>query len=135
MVLPFGQTTCRPGLDNNVPAFLGDSTDSNGNTVVLVDDEQWWENDELFWNPANDPAIWQHMVNFNVGLGITGSLDRDTALPLLRDGTLTWPSINTNLGRVDDVWHTSVNSRGDYFSAGDPRELSVALFNVIFCYY
>ena len=41
-------------------------------------------------NPA-DPAFWQHMVSFTVGLGVLGTLDPANDLPLLTDGTKTWP--------------------------------------------
>jgi len=190
----------RSDLDNNVPTFIDDYTDPNGDIVNVPVDKNWWNVPELLWNPKNNPANWQHMVNFNVGLGIEGSFDRNTDLPALRRGALQWPStyndtcfkrdglgnevvrscanhicydgndIDTNVvecngeiapvgdiqlcwdadkdksisctdrvvrrvnysqGRVDDVWHASLNSRGDYFSAKNPQELSEALYAVV----
>lgn len=191
----------RPDLANNVPIFIDDYTDSSGNELTIDNTENWFENKELFWNPKNDPASWQHMVNFNVGLGIEGGLDRATDFDRLRSKEIPWPRtvedtcfryiteggdlrirscirmacydetngngnivdcaenvaplgpikscenlengriinclnrivkyINESAGRVDDVWHSSINSRGDYFSAKDPNELSDALYNVV----
>lgn len=189
-------TDLRPALDNNVPTFFDDITDSNGTSIILSSDEDWRVNNELYWNPKNNPANWQHMVNFNVGLGIEGTFNLATDLPGIRNGTLTWPptddecfksngsirtcglqsckignnwsranclqaigsiidcseynydllqwesincpdrifsrnNVGTNEARVDDVWHASLNSRGDYFSARDPLELSTALNSVV----
>ncbi len=33
-----------------------------------------------YWDPRNNPAYWQHMVNFVMGLGLTNSLN-DTNIP------------------------------------------------------
>ena len=30
---------------------------------------------DIFWNPKNDPANWQHMVNYTIGLGVFGTHD------------------------------------------------------------
>ncbi len=127
----FWRRDLRTDLDNQVPAFIEDYTDRDGNIVTVASNENWWEIPELFWNPNNDPATWQHMVNFNIGLGLTGGLDRETDLPRLRDGTINWPTVTTATGRVDDVWHSSVNSRGRYLSARDPLELAAALDEVV----
>jgi type IV pilus assembly protein PilY1 len=69
-----------------------------------------------------NPAFWQHMVNFTVGLGVRGPLDPSTDLPFLTAGTKSWGS-----DKIDDLWHAAVNSRGEYFSAKDPNELAQAI--------
>ncbi len=121
----------RSSLENRVPPYVEDFTDKNGNTVVVPDGEQWWQQPELFWNPLNDPATWQHMVNFNIGLGVFGALDPATSLAGIRDGSISWPGTGTASGLIDDVWHASLNSRGKFFSAKDPAELSTALNKVV----
>lgn len=121
----------RSNLANQVPAFIEDYTDRSGATVVIPDGEQWWQQSELFWNPSNDPATWQHMVNFNIGLGVFGSLDPAISLAGIRDGSITWPGTGATGGKIDDVWHASLNSRGKFFSAKDPAELSTALNKVV----
>lgn len=89
---------------------------------------KYWKND-LRPNLENkvvasleNPAFWQHMVNFTVGLGVRGSLDPATDLPLLTSGAKSWGS-----DKIDDLWHAAVNSRGEFFSAKDPNELAHAI--------
>ncbi len=69
-----------------------------------------------------NPAFWQHMVNFTVGLGVRGTLDPATDLPFLTAGTKSWGN-----DKIDDLWHAAINSRGTYFSAKDPNELASAI--------
>ena len=77
---------------------------------------------------AADPAFWQHLVHFTVGLGVNGSLDPKTDLPALTAGTKVWPTaVADSLTAVDDLWHAAVNTRGQYFSAGSPKEFADSL--------
>lgn len=81
---------------------------------------------------ADNPAFWQHMVNFMVGLGVRGTLipdklpggllNPDTDLPALTSGSKVWGS-----DRIDDLWHSALNSRGEFISAKDPTELASAV--------
>jgi len=122
----------RPDLINNVPVFIKDYTNSNGDIINLPQQVEWWNNKELFWNPQNNPASWQHLVNFNIGLGIEGILDKNKDLPSIRNGTLTWPDPYSSYNaKVDDVWHASLNSRGDFFEARNSKELTEALNSII----
>ncbi len=122
----------RNDLANQVPPYIESFTNSDGNTVIVPNGEQWWQQPELFWNPSNDPATWQHMVNFNIGLGVVGSLDPVDDLAGIRNGTINWPAADgNNPGLIDDVWHASLNSRGKFFSAKDPAELASALNAVV----
>lgn len=93
--------------------------------------------------PTNsaDPAFWQHMVTFTVGLGVSGTLDSNDPNTLidLQSGAQTWPDVDpsnqTAPGKIDDLWHAAINSRGEFFSAADPtifaNALSGALTNII----
>ena len=82
---------------------------------------------------TNDPAFWQHMVTYTVGLGVTGTLDPSTDLPGLTAGTTTWPQPYSDAGAVniDDLWHAALNGRGLFFSASDPDEFASQLENVL----
>lgn len=70
----------------------------------------------------DDPATWQHMVNFMVGLGVRGSLDPKADLPALTEGSKPWTE-----DKIDDLWHAAVNSHGAYFSASNSAELVTAM--------
>lgn len=101
--------------------------DSSSNT--LADVSSWFWKQDLRTNidnkvqpTADNPAFWQNMVNFTVGLGVKGLLDPATDLPDLTSGAKSWGS-----DKIDDLWHAAVNSRGEYFSAKDPGELTVAI--------
>lgn len=74
---------------------------------------------------GTDPAFWQHLVQYTVGLGVKGSLDPATDLAELTAGTKNWPTAASN--QVDDLWHAALNSRGRYFNAGNPQAFSDAL--------
>ncbi len=71
---------------------------------------------------AADPSFWQSMTNFTIGLGVRGLLNPATSLPALTSGTVGWGT-----DQIDDLWHAALNSRGEYFSAKDPAELTRAI--------
>ncbi|MEZ5658093.1 MAG: hypothetical protein R3E83_06075 [Burkholderiaceae bacterium] len=75
---------------------------------------------------AFNPAFWQHVVQFTIGLGVAGRLDPKTDLPRLKSGALQW---STN--KLDDLWHAAINARGAYFSANDPEELRSAVSELL----
>lgn len=81
---------------------------------------------------SNNPAFWQHMVNYTIGFGVTGTLNPLTDLPALTNGTKSWPAAADNSSaNVDDLWHAAVNSRGMYLSAKNTDEYSSALKDII----
>lgn len=136
----------RTDLDNKVKPFVPDKT--TGVTGPLVDPgANPLSNKEVFYNPANDPATWQHVVQFMVTLGIAGKLnfsddvdcaDAQNDLCKLRKGQANsagvtgWPRPSNNAPpAIDDTWHAAINSRGSYFSASNPGELVNHLEQVI----
>ena len=76
-----------------------------------------------------NPAFWQHMVTFGVGLGVEGSIKpASTAFDAINSSAaVTWGAINTNEGKIDDLLHAGVNSRGGFFSADDPTKFAEGL--------
>jgi len=138
---------------NNVKRFKGDYTNMDGTTIEFTDVDEW-KNPAFVWNPKNDPAYWQHLVTYNVGMGLEASrtvdyindvaagnapdcpLDvnltaREAVYRGLRTGSCAWPNATNGANKIDDVWHASINSRGDFFSANDPQELTDALNAVV----
>lgn len=107
-------------LSNNVAPYMPDQS----GTAALK-----------FWNPKNNPATWQHMVNFTVGLGLSGTLTNPIwggntyagDYANLVSGSVNWPVTGTGeVGNVADLWHAAINSRGQFFSAESPKELGNA---------
>lgn len=81
---------------------------------------------------TQNPAFWQHMVTYGVGLGVTGSVDPDAAFEAIETGaTINWADPSTNPGKIDDLLHAAVNSRGGFFSAQDPEEFAQELLGVL----
>ena len=87
-----------------------------------------------------DVAYWQHLTQFMVGLGVTGTLDTSTAaakaatLDKLTKGTLYWPDPGpaaNSAQKIDDMWHASLSTGGDAYSVKNPTELSDAMADAI----
>jgi type IV pilus assembly protein PilY1 len=96
----------QPSLPNDVPAYMPDPKPHP--LTNKVED-----------NPNNDPATWQHMVTYTVGFGVDGTVPiTPTDYQNLLTGSTSWPS-----DKIDDLWHTAINSRGQFFNGKDPQEL------------
>ena len=130
----YWRTNLRPDFGLRVPPFIPDRTTTLFGTPLAPGADPR-DNAEIYWNPANDPATWPHMVNFFIGLGVDGTIPRnDTSYLRLRQGLIQWPA--TDLGtddekKMDDIWHAAINSRGKYFSTSNPAELTTALDEII----
>ncbi len=69
-----------------------------------------------------DPATWQHVVTYTIGLGATGTL---AAPPT---GGSSWPAPEPgSAATIDDLWHAALNGHGQYFNSSDPARLRSAL--------
>lgn len=123
----FWRTDLQTGLADGLKPYWPDLT-----SATTVDPEKPGDNAEVYWNPANDPATWQHVAQFFVTLGVAGTLNFPGDLPALRAGTKSWPRpANNSRQGLDDTWHGAVNSRGGFFSASDPASLVNSLVAII----
>ena len=120
------------GRSYNPNPAVGD-VDKDGTADTLADVAlNYWKTD-LRTDLANkvptstaDPANWQHLVNFTVGLGVNGTLNPVNGVPS------TWPDpYDSDAKKVDDLWHAAVNSKGGFFSAADPDTFATALSNTL----
>ncbi|ATY82581.1 pilus assembly protein [Aeromonas veronii] len=120
------------GYWNGDSPSVGDQDkDSIENTLADVA-YQYWKRD-LRPDLANkvptstaDPANWQHLVNFTVGLGVNGSLNPANGIPS------RWPNpYDSDEFKIDDLWHAAVNSKGSFFSAADPDTFAEALSSTL----
>ena len=93
-----------------------------------------------YWNPENNPATWQHMVNLIIGFGISGhfNADDDNDYQSLLKGDFDWFSpvpvvenrIENMKARVDDLWHAAIVSRGKYYNVENPLDFEKVLNNL-----
>lgn len=75
---------------------------------------------------ASDPATWQHMVTFTIGLGASGTLSTPPS------GSNSWPTpVANSATAIDDLWHAALNGHGQYFNANDPARLQTALTSIL----
>ena len=93
-------------------------------------------NDPVLLNPnAIDTARHQHMVTFGVAFGVTGNLqpeDYDGDMKCINSANCTlgqapdWPSSIDIRSKetIDDLYHATVNGRGQFLTARDPQELA-----------
>ncbi len=103
---------------------------------------KYWETDlqptisnEVPTTP-NDPAFWQHMTTFTVGLGwspvgITPSTLTipqifswaNTGNPPTGVTSMTWPTPSSNsINNIADLAHAAVNGHGNFFSVKNPND-------------
>ncbi len=134
---PFKDATSNTLADLTFKYWATDAQTTVANEVPTYTKES---GTDLYWNPKNDPATWQHMVSYFVGLGLTNTLTNpawggDTYsgdYSALVAGTKSWPASSSgSSNNVYDMWHAAINSRGEFFSAESPDSLLEALKSIV----
>ncbi len=134
MAYYYWATDARPAIENKVKMTLNFVNKSTDDPADLSDTE--------YWDPRNDPATWQHLVNFTVGLGLGNSLTSSSAptwsgstysnIAELLAGSKNWPAVgNDKAENVYDLWHAAIDSRGQFFSADTPEALVNAFEKIL----
>ena len=131
LAMHYWATDLRSTLDNRLTPY---TPFKSGNSI------------QDYWNPRNDPATWQHMVNFTMGLGLTRSLTtagiewQGSTFASASNGngfanlqsSINWPAAaSDNANNVYDLWHTAVNSRGEFFSVDSPDAMVQAFSDIL----
>lgn len=134
---PFKDSTSNTLADLAFKYWATDAQTTVANQVPTYTKES---GTDQYWNPKNDPATWQHMVSYFVGLGLTNTLTDpawggDTYsgdYSALVAGTKSWPAASSgSANNVYDMWHAAINSRGEFFSADTPDSLLTALQSIV----
>ena len=132
-----GPVISGPGQDDYQYQPARPYRDSWSNTLADVAMDFWKRDlrpdlaNEVTTN-QQDPAFWQHMVTFTVGLGVNGTLDPDSDYGDLVSGATSWPQPGDDREEnIDDMWHAAINSRGSFFSASDPDTFADSLSSVL----
>jgi type IV pilus assembly protein PilY1 len=127
-----------------VPPFSGGGVGGGVSSLADVA-TYYWENDlkpgsdwpnELSASTA-DPASWQHMATFTIGLGFTpegiepAGTDFTRILAWAQGGTaitgFSWPTPSSNnINNIADLAHAAINGHGDFFNVKNPQELANA---------
>jgi type IV pilus assembly protein PilY1 len=84
--------------------------------------------------PTSDknPAFWQHMSTYTVGLGVEGSVDPVAAFNAIKSGAdINWWGGTSDEDKVNDMMHAAVNGRGGFFSAADPEKFAKELAGTV----
>ena len=146
------QNYARPYRDTNSNSLADIAFSYWANDLVSLDNEVspsfldlTGNEDARYFNPKNDPATWQHMVNYTVGLGTTpfltstaggsltwGSNTYDGSYPDILNGVKLWPATGANsAGNAADLWHAAINSRGRFYNVEGPKQLNDAFNDII----
>jgi type IV pilus assembly protein PilY1 len=117
-----------------VAPYITDTSTDLFNTPLPTNSDPR-NNREIYWNPANDPANWPHLVQYMIGFGASGTLaNNSTTYVSLRKGDAKWPApvAATDEGRkIDDMWHAALNSRGQFYAASSPSDLITELSRIV----
>jgi type IV pilus assembly protein PilY1 len=123
----YWENDLRTDLSNDVTPF---NVDQSGTTA------------EQYFNAKNDPATWQHMVTFTVGLGLSDGLGQlginwqgntyTGEYPNFVTGATAWPTTGSEqAGNVADLWHAAIDSRGQFFASERPQDIINAFQSIV----
>jgi type IV pilus assembly protein PilY1 len=111
--------------------------DSSSNTLADIS-MFYYENDlnslpDRFPTNRYDRAAHQHVVTCAIAFGVSGTLDPDDYDSDFRhkenNQIIQWPAIPDKYcpEAIDDLWHATVNGRGQFLNANSPQELSESI--------
>lgn len=116
---------------------------SDGYSDTLADVAMYYWNHDLsnldnnVQSSVNDPAVWQHIVQYTIGFGVNGRVSTaDKAAgrwpnPLTDNNNNTVDEKTPTDAKTDDLEHAAINSRGAFFNASNPTEFQNALANTL----
>ena len=142
---PYADTTENTLADLAMHYWATDLNDTLANKIKPYYADNKGTEAEKYWNARNNPATWQHMVNFTVGLGLTSSLNQSNlewddekgtfespGYRNILNGTASWPEASEDsVNNVYDLWHAAINSRGEFFSAESPEAIIQAFKDIM----
>lgn len=127
-------------------------SDSTSTTLADVASYYWKTdlrtdiNNEVLFSTA-DPAFWQHMTTFTVGLGFSPEyVDKNnnptTVIPIdqvfnwANGGTaisgFSWPKpASDSINNIADLAHAAVDGHGGFYSAKSPQEFASGIANAL----
>lgn len=77
---------------------------------------------------TDNPSTWQNVSFYAVTLGIDGTLPQTTATLAAIKGGTPWPTpVESQPTTIDDIWHATINGRGELLNANNGSELTAGL--------
>ncbi|WP_343589910.1 PilC/PilY family type IV pilus protein [Paracidovorax wautersii] len=151
MAFLYWSTDLQPNISNEVAPKIkktGSETFTSGNKSATLDE---------YWNPKNDPAKWQHLVQYSIGYGTTASNFAkntptspqftggtfgmyDSGFSDLVTGKTAWDDVTSPTAdddyddyRPQEMWHVAINSRGKFYpvAGGDLTRVFADIFDEI----
>jgi len=136
-----GPTNTGPNGQSYTYKNVAPYADSQSNTLADVA-MKYWKNDlrpgtggiaNEVPPSTDDPAFWQHMTTFTLGLGFTpvGITPTGTTIQQIFDWAnggapitgFSWPNPSPDsINNIADLAHAAVNGHGGFFSATSPQE-------------
>jgi type IV pilus assembly protein PilY1 len=113
-------------------------TDTSSNTMADIAMYYWGRDlrtdlanrvPTISTSSVSNPSTWQNVSFYAVTLGIDGSLPQTTTtLASINSGTTPWPApVQNQPSTIDDLWHATVNARGELLNANNNTELTSGL--------
>ncbi|GAA5185058.1 type 4a pilus biogenesis protein PilY1 [Niveibacterium umoris] len=120
-----------------------DPTKTSPDATVL---SKW--TDAEYWAAQNDPANWQHIGLYAIGLGLAKGLPLATppltwdpavgtfggSYPDIVSGATTWPVVSAgtdNPAKIADLWHAAINGRGRFYAAESASDVVKAFAEIV----
>jgi type IV pilus assembly protein PilY1 len=133
-----GQTISNNAGDSYIYKPVDPFKDNKSSTTLADVAMHYWKRDlrsdvaNYVPNSKKNPAFWQHMVTYTVGLGVTGTVDPKKAFEAIDSGSyVDWWGGSSSEDKVNDMLHAAVNGRGGFFSAADPETFATELAGTV----
>ncbi len=83
--------------------------------------------------PGVNESFWQNMSFYAISLGLDGTLAQTPAtLTNLTSGATVWPTaVGDDPRAIDDMWHATINGRGQLLNAASTSTLSKAMTGML----
>jgi len=129
------------GTNNGYSTRADAAYDANASSGSLADMAMYFFANDLRPDLTNNVPAWkgvdathQHMNLFAIGIGTAGTLNFPSDLSNIISGAKNWPNPFTSTDQathIDDLWHATINARGQYYRANDVSSLNSNLIQAL----
>lgn len=132
-----GPQISRPGQTDYVYSAAAPYSDEHLNTLADVAMYYWNHDlseslDNNVQGSVNDPAVWQHIIQYTIGFGVNGQASAAAKTAgQWPDPVAGGQENNPSDAKTDDLEHAAINGRGAFFNASNPAEFQNALANTL----